>query len=345
MGGSVRVAAFAMDERMRQTLKAFFSGQCRGAFTLVEPAEADIALVDVDCSEGRKELERLTAQSGHGLPVVTVGEREPADTHDGFLRKPLRAAPALALLARIEERLRTREAPSREADSGSGAGRLVRYSPADHLQGAIEEAARACQADGRPLRLACDLFSPLFLPASRLVIQRCSDSQLQLHLRARTDGRAVEAVHVDDREEWLVCTEQGSPVPIEAFLWKVSLWTGRGRLPETADPDAPLVLTGWPNFTRLALPDQAMPIIAFWAQQTASVLETAELLGLPLPTVINVRNAAATLGLLREGKRRADRLVAPAAPRVDRARGGLLARMLNKLGGADSSAASREGGA
>lgn len=345
MGGSVRVAAFAMDERMRQTLKAFFSGQCRGAFTLVEPAEADIALVDVDCNEGRQELERLTARPERELLVVTVSEREPEETHDGFLKKPLRAAPALALLVRIEERLRARALDATEAGTVSAASRLVRYSPADHLQGAIEEAARACQEDGRPLRLACDQFSPIFLPASRLVIQRCSDSQLQLHLRSRTDGRTIEAAHVDDREEWLVSTEQGSSVPMEAFLWKVALWTGRGRLPETADPEAPLVLTGWPNFTRLVVPEQAMPIIAFWAQQTASVLETAELLRLPLPTVVNVHNAATALGLLRQGKRRADRLVAPAAPKVDRARGGLLARMLNKLGGADSKVASREGGA
>ena len=84
---------------------------------------------------------------------------------------------------------------------------------------------------------------------------------------------------------------------LDSFLWQVSLWTARGRLPKGTDLNQDVILLHWPNFTRLVVTPYALKISALWMSQPHSLLETAQILEIPQRYVFAFYSAANAIKL------------------------------------------------
>lgn len=85
---------------------------------------------------------------------------------------------------------------------------------------------------------------------------------------------------------------------IKTFLWQLSLWASRGRLPDGTDITQPVYLRHWPNFTRMTITPHAMAITALWANEPHTLIETARTLKIPQRYVFAFYSAASTLQLI-----------------------------------------------
>jgi hypothetical protein len=85
--------------------------------------------------------------------------------------------------------------------------------------------------------------------------------------------------------------------PLDSFLWQVSLWTARGRLPKGSDLNKDVILLHWPNFTRLVVTPYALKISALWMSKPHSLLETAKILEIPQRYVFAFYSATSAIKL------------------------------------------------
>lgn len=102
--------------------------------------------------------------------------------------------------------------------------------------------------------------------------------------------------------------EQSLPIQMEQeqFIWKVALWTSRGRLPRGTGLNDKVCLKYWPNMTRLIeLPD-ALRIVALWMVQPMTLIHTAEALNIPQRHVYALFTACQSLGLIELEQPRTD---------------------------------------
>lgn len=107
----------------------------------------------------------------------------------------------------------------------------------------------------------------------------------------------------------------GEPVSLEALLWKMALWTYRGRLPAGTSVRERVYLRRWPNLPRLLDVPDAMRISALLVGQPLALPRVAEALQIPQRHVFAFYGAAQAAGLANHAKREADNLVASVPPR------------------------------
>lgn len=81
--------------------------------------------------------------------------------------------------------------------------------------------------------------------------------------------------------------------------WQITLWASQGRLPISIMPDTPVLLSGWPNFTRLAITPHAIAIAAAMMSEPASPLEVAEKMQIPQRYVFAFIAACESLDLIK----------------------------------------------
>lgn len=95
---------------------------------------------------------------------------------------------------------------------------------------------------------------------------------------------------------------QSSPQSLDLFLWKLALWTARGRLPKNTDLYKIVQLSQWPNFTRLIVTPHALEITALWMKHPHySLLETASVLQIRQRYVFALFSATRMLQLVSLG--------------------------------------------
>lgn len=107
----------------------------------------------------------------------------------------------------------------------------------------------------------------------------------------------------------------GEPVSLEALLWKMALWTYRGRLPAGTSVRERVYLRRWPNLPRLLDVPDAMRISALLVGQPLALPRVAEALQIPQRHVFAFYGAAQAAGLANHAKREADNLLASVPPR------------------------------
>lgn len=88
----------------------------------------------------------------------------------------------------------------------------------------------------------------------------------------------------------------------DQVLWQIALWSARGRLAQSINPQSKLSLPSWPNFTRLQITPYAIQIAALWTQYSMTADEVAEALEIPQRYVYALASASHAIGQLREEK-------------------------------------------
>ncbi len=117
---------------------------------------------------------------------------------------------------------------------------------------------------------------------------------------------------------------------LDVFLWKIALWTSRGRFPEDTDLHTTAYLSEWPNFTRLQTFPHAMRIAALLHQQPTRLTEIASKLKIPQRYVFSFYSAAKAIEISGISRRKIDQTL-KAAPQKKSSHRSVLQKVLNKL--------------
>jgi len=176
----------------------------------------------------------------------------------------------------------------------------ISYDRSRRLQGLIEKAVEIAINSGCVNRLKGTLGELLIDPAHRCVL--CSVKEQTLHslmlLPAKNLHIETQLLSPNQAKEYI----KNSSTPfyhdyLDQFLWKTAILTSHGRVPIGTDVHAPVILSRWPNFTRLMITPHALQITALWADTPCSLLETADLLQIPQRYVFSLYSAMVALNL------------------------------------------------
>ncbi len=215
----------------------------------------------------------------------------------------------------------------------------VYYEPEKYLQGFFEKAfsvAQQLQTGGVSIE---GLYTPMILyPEKNQLLCGCDATENQLRtmtllpLASNSHLRLITLSHseVQQRQVAGKLTMQ----PLDNFLWKVALWTARGKIPKGTDLTKDVVLIHWPNFTHLIVTPHALEISALWIAHPHSLLDTAKVLEIPQRYVFSFFSAACAIKLAfidRRLEKRARQALNPNGS--DKNKRGLFQRILARLRG------------
>lgn len=171
----------------------------------------------------------------------------------------------------------------------------VFYDPHVMLQGLLTDTLKVARADGKSRVIEGVLAVILVIPdPPGWVMTQASTQRIRaisvMHMANMQDTRVRELIE----HEHLTLLPK---IPLENFLWLISLSAARGRVPLGTDLHAPIKLERWPNFTRLEAIPHAMRISALWLTQAMSLLDTAAHLHIPQRYVFAFYSAANAIGI------------------------------------------------
>ncbi|MCF6218634.1 MAG: hypothetical protein L3J62_08570 [Gammaproteobacteria bacterium] len=211
------------------------------------------------------------------------------------------------------------------------------YDPENHLQGevasAIKRAVKKNSAVQLSIRIGGEWKTITVLPEAKKVITSINETWLErlctsplctLEVKMRTHNRKNSL----ELEYRAVETKAGSSM--DAFLWRVALWSAQGRVPLGTDLNAPVYLRHWPNITRLRVSPSMMRAITLLIGQPRKLPLISQVLGIPYSQVFSLYSAAHAIGLAGSAHRMADSLIEPAPIKQHRLHG-LFGKILNKL--------------
>ena len=117
---------------------------------------------------------------------------------------------------------------------------------------------------------------------------------------------------------------------MESFMWLISLWSSRGRIPEGTDLRQAVYLLQWPNLTRLASIPHSVRIAALLYDQPYRLTDAAKQLGIEQCYVFAFYSACKSIGLANVSKRRVDLLFAAEQTKTDK-NTSILSKLMSKL--------------
>jgi hypothetical protein len=185
----------------------------------------------------------------------------------------------------------------------------VFYDPKVFLQGHVQSAVKVAVARNEAMRLETPWKSITILPEQGLI--HIAADEAQVRAACGIPFRNIIGVDVDAMAaQQIVDIKPVSPqeldevlnskdlVRLDAFLWKIALFTSKGRLPKGVDANQGFFLKRWPGMTRLMLPPHAMRLAALMVQKPCSLFDAAERMGVRQQYVFAFVSAAHALGLV-----------------------------------------------
>ncbi|ABA56665.1 hypothetical protein Noc_0132 [Nitrosococcus oceani ATCC 19707] len=206
----------------------------------------------------------------------------------------------------------------------------IYYDPHRYFQGYLHNALIKAQAIGGA-RITSGWGEVIVLSEVNQAMLRLSDRQLRplcvMPLaKANVDISALAPQEVEALYSQVVYSDSWQS--LHPLLWKVALWTSRGRIPLGVPLDRPVCLKHWPNLTRLLLTPHAMRIAALWAVQPCSLMGTVATLQIPQRYVFAFFSALHSVGLV-ELEQITVKKVPSSIPASHHQ--GILGRVLNRL--------------
>ena len=183
------------------------------------------------------------------------------------------------------------------------------YEPKEYLQGYVQTACNLAIATQQAICMATPWKSITILPKQRKVYLDADEAQLRaacsIPFRRITSlevGNDFDPATANVREleaqEVSYILEQEHIASIDTFLWKVALWSSKGKIPRGIELNTPVRLKRWPNFTRLLVTPHAMRIAAILHKQPHNLFDVARLLDVRQQYVLAFFSAAYAQGLM-----------------------------------------------
>jgi len=153
----------------------------------------------------------------------------------------------------------------------------------EYILGAIYRAYTTACESKEVVKLS-GLWRPIyFFPDTHEVYIDLSYSQLRsvcaTPIMSQSDTLVPREIKIEkSKREWELkhCQKAERFRPIENFMWKVALFTARGRIPDFVNPKQVIHLNSWPNLTRLDLTPDIVKLIAFWSTAKHSLDDAIE---------------------------------------------------------------------
>jgi hypothetical protein len=222
-------------------------------------------------------------------------------------------------------------ADSAALDIPPGNSRLY-YDPSALFQHVLKSAIEQSRREARPLRLNLpDEKYIALLPETHITLTNLSDSKLRPRCLLPIKQHQIRIDYPGDSELRQLQADSEAPQDMDALLWKVSLWSARGRLPLGTRTDTTIGLRQWPNLTRLLTIPQFLRIAALWAKTPSPLSKTVELLNIEARYVCAFFSACYALELTQILSTTEDQEVLQSNPQQSTAPKSLLRRILRRL--------------
>lgn len=117
---------------------------------------------------------------------------------------------------------------------------------------------------------------------------------------------------------------------MESFMWLISLWSSRGRIPHGINLHQPVYLLQWPNLTRLASIPHSVRIAALLYDQPYPLIEAAKKLRIEQRYVYAFYSACKAIGLAKESQRSIDQMFVPEHHKQSKNKS-ILSKLFKKL--------------
>jgi len=157
----------------------------------------------------------------------------------------------------------------------------------------VKRAVEAGHESGKPQQVVGVPGALFYLPHEEGFLVNI-DAELLLQLARTRFG--FDEISLLEREED-AALPQGRHVAADELLWKLALFTARGRLPENLSADEPRLLKTVPDFDRLQEIPHARSVAELWQSQRLSAQNIATMLGVPQRFVFSFLVAADAIGL------------------------------------------------
>lgn len=206
------------------------------------------------------------------------------------------------------------------------------YNPHDLFQGVLKNAIERCRHEGRPLHLELSHGKYVtLLPKANIALTNLSDTKLRPRCLLPMEHNQINIDYHRESETHLLNACTDIVQSIDALLWKVALWSARGRLPVGTNIDAVVRLQQWPNLTRLMAIPQFLRMAALWSKSPSPLKKTVELLNIEARYVCAFFSACCALELTHTLAATVNQDVVPGHMPNSAAPGGLLRRLLKRL--------------
>lgn len=327
-GTPVRVVLFGFNERNESMMRQLFAGARWRDCLLVESEPADFAIVELDTPNPSKTWELFRHAFPHTLALV-LSIREQAKNNALFLQKPMNMEKLRQSIDEIKDFLAKKAAESsvntpvprqdvekltaqgaankmaseadnqlfgdvNEIDLKDKSARKTRvYNPNNYFLGELKKAVIQANNTGKSLQITGSLYGKALPGAIRIIPQLgCVEVGLKDIML-----RAMSIVRLDSEQIKLTTKELNEPLPqattefTKALLWKVALWTARGRLTSNIDFDQKVSLKNWPNITCYMEIPYALQLTAALVAAPHTPVELCEKLGIPQRFVFSYLSA------------------------------------------------------
>ncbi len=211
---------------------------------------------------------------------------------------------------------------------------LASYNPKNHFLGYVKTAIKVAKEKSRILQLNSGWKSLVIFPHSNEIWLDAGDKQLRIYagLEIKKNSKNSMSLSPIDQDAFNFGEKMENFDDIDAFIWKLAIWTSKGQYPVSIDINRPVYLKQWPNFTRLVVTPHAMRIAALLIDGPRTAMNLADALNIKPQYVFVFISAAKTLGLLGQAKRNADILTVPPEVKPSKSKG-ILSRILGRLRG------------
>jgi len=208
------------------------------------------------------------------------------------------------------------------------------YNPKGYFLGYVQSALKVCKAKGRILQLNSGWKPLIVFPHSQEIWLDVEDKQLRAFAGVAISKNGAKAMSLTpiDQSKFDIKEKMEGFFDSDHFLWKLAIWTSKGRFPDTIDINKPVYLMQWPNFTRLVVTPHAMRIAALLIRGPRTAMSIANALNIKPQYVFVFLSAANVLGIVGQARRQVDELIAPPEVKPTKSKG-LLSRILGRLRG------------
>lgn len=331
----IKIAVFGLSCRSIEQLQRLFKEHANSRFVVSDEKDAEAAMVDLD-GFGAPELWLRKQVQYPEWPFIVLSLYSRVEQSSLFVQKPLEIDALLHALRKVRRILQPAIAEQEEAaaladDDGEAfsnvmaAERLyedktlcqqfpdhpllsltkqsaIYYQTENYLHEQLMRAWRTHNKSAQVIRLAL-LENELFmLTATRRVFHALSNKQLR-SLSGHPLEKPSENVEILTEQEFKQRLQKArinyQYEDFDSFLWKITVWGARGRIPQGLSLDAPIALLHWPNATRMMLTPHSLQIAALWRKQPRSLLDTLHILQIPQCALFAFYSAAFATGLAK----------------------------------------------
>jgi hypothetical protein len=324
----LRVALFGMSKQASAQLEILFRDFAHSRFSINSEKEAEAAIIDLDGFGAMELWHKLRSQHTWPMLLLSLYARD-CDTAF-FVQKPIDTSTLLATLEKLKTQVREHQSTAHKnipdkrhlshtmtrasavyEDASlchqvkeinlndTKARQQIYYVPDEYLQGILQQAWHSAKRENSSVRLDGFKYPLLINLERRQILYAVPENEIHSFAIMPVNKSRIKIVPISTLE--LQQRIQNPVVPFryenfEAFLWRITVWSAHGRLPEHTDLDVPIALLYWPNFTRLLLTPHALQIAALWRKRPYSLRETLNILQISQCAVFGFYSAAYTLG-------------------------------------------------